>query len=1038
MIISDISIRRPVMAAMIILAMIIFGIVSYPKIGVDLMPNTDFPIVSISTVLRGASPETIETRVSKVIEDAVSTVSGLKHLTSQSRESLSVIICEFELEVNGEFAAQDVRDKVGRITNKLPSDTESPIIMKFDTNSSAVVTVVLKGPDGPSVLTKFAEDSVKPTFQKIIGVGDISIAGGRERQVRVWLNNDKLTQYAVSPIEVVGALRSQNIEIPGGRLEMPKLEYIIKTKGEIPTVAAFEELVITYRNGTPIRLRDLGRVEDGTEEFRTLSRVNGENAIGLSVTKQSGANTVRVVDLIRAEMARFSDPKNGLMPRGYEMEIALDTSTFVRDSFNDVKKHLFLGGLLAVLIVLFFLKSFRSTFIAALSIPTSIFATFIFINAFGFTFNNLTMLALSVSIGMLVDDAIVVIENIYRHLENGEKPMAAARNGTNEIALAVMSTTFSIVAVFVPVAFMKGIVGRFFFEFGITVTVAVLASLLVSLVLTPMLSSRLLRKQEHNAVERFLENMFEAVERAYSRLIRLVLHGAASQATVLAIAFASLILAGYFASKVPTEFTPTMDRGEISVDIKAPLGSTMVVTDSYLRQIEAYALSMPETRLAYSTVSSSSEVYKGSVYVKLVDSTERERKEWDVIDDLRKFCTKFAEVETAVGSADSMRSGAGMGSADIQFDIRGENLEQISGYAQLLKSKLLKTTGFSDVRLTYDPEKPELRVVIDRDKAAAFGVTAEAIGMAINICIGGMEATEFREFGDQYEVWVRLEEPQRNEPSKIYDVPIRTSSGQIIRLYDLVRVEKSSGPVQIDRKERRRQVSVMANLQKKIVTLGTARTIIEKEVADLKLPASVSTSFSGMADMQQESFGYIFESLFIAVACVYLILASQFNSYVHPLTIMFSLPLSLAGAMGALYISGLTVNILSLIGVILLMGLVTKNAILLVDFTNRLRSQGLSRKDALAQAGSIRLRPIIMTTLATIFGMLPIVIGIGAGSEMRKPMAVAVVGGLITSTLLTLVVVPVIYNIFDAFGQNRLFKKVVSLVVTNEEAEETE
>ena len=1013
---SEISIKRPVFMTMVGLALIVFGLVAFPKLALDLFPKIDFPIVNITTKLVGASPEIMEVDVTDIVEEAVNTINGVKSITSRSMEEYSIVTVEFYLERNLEQAAQDVRDKVAAVRNRLPRDTEPPVIEKISPEDQPIVWIAVWGDRSVKDLTHYADKVLKRDIEKIPGVGSVTISGGRTRQVRFWLDRQKLDAAALTAEDVKRALGLEHREVPGGRVENSRMEYIVKTKGEFETPAAFNDMVIAYRHGRLIKLRDIGRAEDGLEDERSLTRFDGKTSVGLSVKRQSGENTVAVAERIKAAVAAVKPPQ------GMKLDITFDQSKFIRRSIEDVQVSLWLGAGLAVLIIFAFLRSVRSTLISAVALPTSVIATFAFIQTFGFTLNIMTMLGLSLSIGILIDDSIVVLENIYRRMEDGESPMKASREGASEIGLAVMATTLSIVAVFVPVAFMKGIVGKFFFEFGITVTVAVLISLFVSLTLTPMLTSRFLSyTKKHGKVYLFLERGFDAVFGVYRPLLGWALR---NRWKVIAIALGSVAAGLALFAVLGKEFMPAEDQGRYMVRLETPIDYSLPRADSAMRKIDEQLRLRPEVQSTFYVTGSdlTPDVNKSRIYVNMKERKDRHIVQIDSMKQVRDWISKVPELKSSVEMIAMV--GGGMRSVPIQLMIQGRDLEEVNKRTIAIRDEFAKLPGIVDVDTSIETGKPEVRVRIDRDKAANLGVSASAIGNTVNTMIGGEIIGKYKDEqeGERYDITARLTEAERDRPSALETLWVRSSTGELVRMKDVTRIETGKGPTIIMHYNRQRAATLFAGTEKTkpmAEAMNDLNAIVKKNVTP-----EISTRYVGMADAMLDAFKNIAFALIIAVIMVYMILASQFESFVHPFTIMFSLPVSLIGAMGLLLITGERISIFSLIGIIMLMGLVTKNAILLVDYTITLRGRGMGRHEALMKAGPVRLRPIIMTTAAMVFGMLPTALKIGEGAESRAPMAIAVIGGLITSTLLTLIVVPVVYTLIDDL-ENK-FKKTTT------------
>ncbi len=1038
---ADTSIKRPVFATMVIAALVIFGVVSYPGIGVDLFPKIDFPMVNITTTLKGASPETMDIDVTDKIEEAANTINGVKTIASTSTEGVSSVLVEFVLERDIDLAVQDVREKISTIRSKLPRDIDEPVIEKVDPDATPVMWLALSGEKSVRELSTYADEALKEQLQKVNGVGAIRMAGLRVRQVRVWLDTDRLQAYQITAQDVMRALQRENVELPSGRIESETKEYSVKVKGEFLKVQDFNDLIVGYSKGAPIRLRDVGRAEDGIEEKRSIARFNGLPAVGMGVQKQSGTNTVEVIERVKKEIEAIRKT----LPVGMNLEIAFDQSTFIKRSINEVQKHLIYGGFFAALAVLLFLKSLRITLISALAIPTSIVATFAIIKLFNFTFNNMSMLALSLSVGILIDDAIIVIENIHRHIEEGMSPREAASFATSEIGLAVMATTMAIVAIFLPVAFMKGIIGRFFLQFALTVVFAVLISLFVSFTLTPMMASRYLksresrvRSQESNPplspfakrgrggitkLSNAFERAYKKVETLYRELLKIALNHRIKVLVIAAGIFVSSLFITGFLGK---EFIPPEDQSRFIVRLQSPVDYSVNEVDRMFKQAEDYIKSLPEvTTVFYAQgFGLTREVNKAVMFTGLKPKAERGKSQEQVKAEVRK---KLKLIPGLKASAEDVAMiGGGQRVVPIQYSIRGRDLSELETYARHIVSDFSKLPGIVDIDTSLETGKPELKVFIDRDKASDLGVDIATVAETVNFLIGGeVDVTKFKDEakGRRYDVRARLTPEDRMNPGDIGRLYVRSKDGRLVELSNIVKIQEAGGPSVINRVDRQRAVTLFANLEGK--PLGQAKAELDDISAKI-LSADYSTRYKGMADVMGESFQYLIFALVLGIILAYMILAAQFESFIHPITVLLSLPLSFIGAFVALLITGKTLNIFSFIGFILLMGLVKKNAILLVDYTNTLRARGMGRKEAILEAGPVRLRPILMTTFAIIFGMLPIAIGIGEGAETRSPMAIATIGGLLTSLFLTLVVVPVAYDLLDDLQGKFMRKKVDS------------
>lgn len=1009
MTLSDIAIRRPIFASMVLSAIIVFGVISYRRIGIDLFPRVEFPVITVISVLPGADPETVELTVTDLIEEAISTISSIKHLRSTSSDSVSQVVVEFELDKDIDVAYQEVVAKIGTVRSELPDDLEEPVVEKFDVDASPIMAIVVSGEMPIRDLTFLADNTVKERLQRVPNVGQVKIVGGRERQIWLWLDRTKLEGYQLSVQDVIDALRTEHIEFPGGRVETSAREYVVKTKAEFESEEQFNNMVVAYRNDAPVRVKDLGRAEDGLEEERSLARLNDVRAVSLLVRRQSGTNAVRVAHDVKAEVEKL---RQELDPQGVRLAIAQDTSLFIEHSVDEVKFHIAFGGGLAILIVFVFLRNPRSTFISSLVLPTAIVGTFIVMNMLGFTQNMMTLLALSLAVGLLIDDAIVVQENIMRHVEEGMTAREAASFGTREITLAVLATTLSVVAVFVPVAFMEGIVGRFFYQFGMTVAFAVMISMFVSFTLDPMLSSRILRAPKRGRLYQYSERMFLLIDHAYEWLLgRSIRH----RWIVVGVGLATFGGSIYMGKFLRSEFLPLEDQSEFNVKVKAPLGASLAVTDSLFERLRERVKDQPWLDYTFVTIGSDElqRVNEGTMYIKMLEKDQRAIGQNDAMAWMRERVADITGAKVSVEIVPRV-SGGGRKWADVQLEIRGHELDRLETISNAVMSRMRETEGYVDIDTTYEKDKPEVNVFVKRDRAADLGVNPMAVATAINALIGGQDVSKFKAAGERYDVSVRLQEPFRASPGDIDQLTVRGRRGDLINLRNVAYVREEAGPVQIDRYNRARQITVLANLQRDKKVLGEAVAELSAVVNQVGLPAGYSFGFAGQADNMREAFANLLFALFLAIIIVYMVLASQFESLVHPFTIMLALPLSVVGAFGLLILSNMTVSIYTMIGIILLMGLVTKNGVLLVDFINTLRHRdGMDRDAAILKAGPIRLRPILMTTLALIFGMLPIALGTGAGSESRQPMAVAVIGGLTTSTLLTLVVVPAVYTIMD-------------------------
>jgi HAE1 family hydrophobic/amphiphilic exporter-1 len=1027
--IAEVCIRRPIFASMVILAMVVFGAVSYKQIGVDLFPDVDFPIVTVTVIYEGADPETVESEVTDVIEEAVNTIAGIKTLRSESIEGLSQVFIEFELEEDVDVVSQDVRDKVAGIRGELPLEIEPPIVEKFDIDAAPIMSIALAGNASIRELTEYADKTIKPRLEGIPGVGSIRLVGKREREVRIWLRADQLRAHDVSVQDLLDVLRKENTEPPGGRVETESREIVVKTTGKVQTVEDFGDLIVAQRAGAPVRVRDIAWVEDGMEDLRSVARLNGRPAVSLELRRQSGENVLEVAYAVKARLGQLESE----LPEDYELVIAQDLSTFIERSIQEAQGELLRGGALAVLVILLFLRSWRGSLVAAITIPTTIITTYAFMLAMGFTVNVMTMLALTISVGMIIDDSIVVLENSYRHMEEGKPRMQAAREAIAEIGFAVIATSLAIVAVFVPVAFMTGMVGRFFYEFGLTVTFAVAVSTFIAVTLSPMLCSRVLKVvTRHGRAFNFIERIFQRIESFYRRVLGVAVServvvpllpfggradkrrwGFDSRGLVILGAIGVFAGSLFISAFLGKEFMPEADEGQFNVQVQTPVGTSIHGTAVVVAEIERRMRKLPGVTETFSKIGGGAEerVNVASVLVQFVDKSRREAAQQELMATARALLADLKHLDISVEAAERV-SGGGFRSAPLQYNLRGPDLDRLVDLSEALAQRVAEVPGIVDVNTTFDSGKPEVDVLIDRDKAADLGISVEELGSAIQALIGGRKATTYEESGETYEVRVRLARTDRNRASDVLDVPVRTRSGELVELGNLVEIRETTGPVQIDRQDRSRQITVLGNLEAS-KPLASAMADVVEVANEMNVPEDVAGEFTGRGEMMEESFANINFSLMLAVVLIYMVLAAQFESLVHPFTVMLSLPLSIVGALGLLAITGRTLNIFSMIGMIMLMGLVTKNAILLIDYTNLLRSRGMSKKEAILTAGPVRLRPILMTATSTIAGMTPVAIGLGSGAETRSPMGTAIVGGLVTSTILTLVVIPVVYSVMD-------------------------
>lgn len=1002
----SLSIERPVLATVLSLVLILFGAIGYDNLSVRELPNIEFPTVSVVTVLPGASPEVVEKEVTEILEEAVSSIEGIDTLTSSSVEQVSNISIQFDLDRDIDLAAQDVRDRVARARSQLPLDTEEPVVSKIDLDARAILWTSLNA-ERASLrdLSSYADNVVKERLQRLPGVGSVPIGGEKRLAIRIYLDAARLGAHQLTVSDVVEALRRENVEIPSGRVEGRTREFVVKTEGDLESAEEFEALIVAYRDDVPVRLREIGRAVEGDEGERSLARFNLRPHVSIGVVKQSNANAVAVARAVRAEVEAMQDS----LPPGYRLTVSYDGARFIEESVAEVQEALIVAGLLVILVIFLFLHTPRSALIPAVTIPTSILATFGAMYFFGFTINSLTLLALTLSIGVVVDDAIIVLENAHRHMEEGEERRAAALRGTNEIAFAAIASTLTLVAVFVPVAFIQGVIGRFFFEFGVTVAVAIVASSLVALTLTPMLCSRILKLDPPRGVFARFERGLEALAGRYRTFLQWALE---HRASVVAASGVVLAAAGCLFLLVGQEFVPPEDRGGFLVIIESPEGSTLAHHDRLQIQVEQILADLPEMRAGTAFIGTGSggvgSPNRGIIFSRLQHRSERARSQHEL---LRWLRSRFAEIPgVRVFATPFSGLPTGGRGKPLEFVIQNPDFEALQEYTPRMVERVREIPGLTGVDTDLRINKPELRVEIDRNKAAALGVSVADVANTLRILLGGADVTKFRHGNERYDVIVQLAEADRMTPQQIERLYVRSRSGELVQLASVVNVNEGVGPSSLNHYNRRRSVIIDANLQGK--PLGTALEEVQ-EVAREVLPPGFTTTVSGESKEFEESFDGLAFTFVLAIVAVYLVLAGQFESFVHPFTILLALPLALFGALGLLVVLGMTLNIYSFIGTVMLVGLVTKNSILLVDYAGRLRDGGSDVREAIVRAGEVRLRPILMTALSTLFGILPIAIGLGAGAESRRPLGVVVAGGIVASTVLTLVVVPVFYTLLD-------------------------
>ncbi|HLA78743.1 MAG TPA: efflux RND transporter permease subunit [Vicinamibacteria bacterium] len=1019
---ADISIRNHVFAWMLMAALMLFGLISFggfggvvKGLGVSQNPDVDFPVVTVSVGYEGASPEVMETDVVDFLEDAVTSIEGVKEITSTSRQGSASVTVEFELSRNIDVALQDVQTKVAQAARRLPRELDPPVISKSNPEDQPIMWIALSGNRSPTFLADYARNVLKPQFQTIPGVGEIFFGGFRERNVRVWYDATRLESRGLTVQDVNRAIEREHLEVPAGRIESAGREMNVRAEGEAIDIEAFRNLVVSYKDGAPVRLQDVAVVEDGLEDRRRISRALGEPAIGFGIRKLRGANAVEVGHGVKAKLQELRQQ----LPEGVSLNVNFDSTAFVEQAIDEILFTLVLAALLTGFVCWLFLGSWSTTLNVLLAIPTSILGTFIVMYFFHFTLNTFTVLGLSLVVGIVVDDAIMVLENIYRHREMGEGKIKAASVGAREITFAAAATTAAIVAIFLPVAFMKGIIGRFFFQFGVTISVAVLLSLLEALTLAPMRCSRFLEVGERQSrLGHAMDRLFAKLSASYLRLLAPALH---HRGWVMGGALTFFLLSLGLLRLLPQEFSPTVDSSRFSVRFMTPVGSSLEVTDRAFKRIEAFLSTRGEVERFFGGVGGmggAGDVSSGFLFVTLKEPGQRPRDaqtgkrltQQQFMDVARKALAGIPGVRVALQDPSQQGFTGGRG-FPVELSIRGHDWGVLAEKANQIMERMRASGSTADVDSDYRVGMPEVQVIPDRNKAADLGISMADIGDTINAAIGGARVGKFKDQGRRFDIRVRLLGQQRERAEDIERLLVRTRSGALVRLGDLVTIRQQPSLQAITRKDRQRAITIFANMASGVSQADAIESSLR--IAREVLPDGYRALPSGTSQAFQESFQSLGFAFLMGLVVAYMVLAAQFNAFSHPFTVLLALPFSISGALLMLWISGQTLNVYSVLGLILLMGIAKKNSIMLVDFTNQIRDRGVERHQALLQACPIRLRPILMTSIATIAGASPAAFAVGPGAETQRPMALALVGGMAVSTLLTLFVVPAAYSVLD-------------------------